>query len=168
MNIDNRDINQIIEDHTSYHNGKYRYNPTISGLNSLLEDILQSHSTPKEYIRITPFYRNEKLMRQIEFEGYMFFVECRDSIDENLQRKHILECMDVPDVPRVLKDIKVGAILYPLFLREDVSSFQGALIKYQNALNDLLPQMMKVTNEVLELTEEDYAFGFFCFEVHSR
>lgn len=64
-------INEIVYNNTAYYNGKYRYYPTITGLNGILEEIINSNSTT-DYIRITPFYVNEQLERQIEFEEYMF------------------------------------------------------------------------------------------------
>ncbi|MEY9979217.1 hypothetical protein [Lysinibacillus sp. RC79] len=86
-------INEIIYNNTAYYNGKYRHFPTISGLNGILDEIISSDSTT-DYIRITPFYINEKLDLQIEFEEFMFYIECRDWFDEKIQEKHILECLD--------------------------------------------------------------------------
>ncbi len=49
-------INKIIYNNTAYYNGKYRYFPTISGLNGILDEIISSNSTTN-YIRIIPFIK---------------------------------------------------------------------------------------------------------------
>ncbi|MEH7086535.1 hypothetical protein V7139_27975, partial [Neobacillus drentensis] len=55
-----------------------RIYPTISDLYLLLNKIICSKVTT-EYIRITPFYLNEKVKLQREFDEYMFYLECRES-----------------------------------------------------------------------------------------
>ncbi|MBM7662801.1 hypothetical protein JOC85_003612 [Bacillus mesophilus] len=159
-------INEIVYNNTSYYNGKYRYYPTITGLKGILEEIISSNSTT-DYIRVTPFYINELLDRQIEFEEYMFFIECRDWYDESVQEEHILDCLDVPDTPRTLNDFRLGSILYPLCQKNDVESFKNALEKYKESLRELLPIMMEIAKSEMELTEDYLPFGYFCFEIHS-
>ena len=159
-------INEIIYDNTAYYNGKYRYYPTITGLKSILDEIIGSSSTT-EYIRITPFYINELLDRQIEFEEYIFFIECRDWFDEKIQEMHILKCLDPIDTPRALSDLRLGAILYPLCQNNDVDYFKNALQKYKDTLNELLLKMMDIAKSEMDLKEEHLPFGYFCFEIHS-
>ncbi|MCM3667354.1 hypothetical protein M3204_23550 [Mesobacillus subterraneus] len=159
-------INEIIYNNTAYYNGKYRYYPTITGLKSILDEIIGSSSTT-EYIRITPFYINELLDRQIEFEEYMFFIECRDWFDEKIQEMHILECLDPIDTPRALSDLRLGAILYPLCQKNDVDYFKNALQKYKDTLNELLLKMMDIAKLEMNLKEGHLPFGYFCFEIHS-
>lgn len=62
-------INEIVYNNTVYYNGKYRYYPTITDLKSMLDEIISSKSTT-DYLRITPFYINELLDMQIEFEEW--------------------------------------------------------------------------------------------------
>lgn len=159
-------INEIVYNNTAYYNGKYRYYPTITGLNGILEEIINSNSTT-EYLRITPFYVNEQLDRQIEFEEYMFYIECIEWFDEKLQEKHVIECLKVEDTPRTLNDLGLGAMLYPLCKNNDVDSYKKALTKYKESLRDILLQMMKIVKSEIELKEEDLPFGYFCFEIHS-
>ncbi|MBP0724079.1 hypothetical protein J5Y03_02640 [Bacillus sp. RG28] len=160
-------INEIIYNHTAYYKGKYRHYPTITELKSILDDIINSNSTTG-YIRITPFYINEQLNMQIEYEEYMFYIECRDSFDEKDQRLHILECLEPIDQPRALNDLKLGAILYPICKNNDVTSYKIALERYKNSLKEILPKMMDIAKSEMELKEEDTAFGYFCFEIHSE
>ncbi|WP_152393000.1 hypothetical protein [Paenibacillus guangzhouensis] len=159
-------INEIIYNNTAYHNGKYRYYPTITGLNGILEEIINSNSTT-EYIRITPFYVNEQLDRQIEFEEYKFFIECKDWVDDKLQEMHIIECLKVEDTARTLDDLELGAILYPLCKNDDVDSYKKAITKYKESLRVILLQMMNIVKSEMKLKEDDLPFGYFCFEIHS-
>ncbi|MED3575208.1 hypothetical protein [Cytobacillus praedii] len=159
-------INEIVYNNTAYYNGKFRYYPTITGLNSILEEIINSNSTTN-YIRITPFYINEQLNHQIEFEEYMFYIECRDWFDKEEQEKHISECINVPDIQRQLVDSAIAAILYPLCQKEDVNCYKNALKNYKEYLGELLLKMMEIAKSEMDLKEEDLPFGYFCFEIHS-
>lgn len=77
-------ISEIIYNNTVYYKGNYRNYPTISDLNHILDEIISSVSTTN-YIRITPFYINERSDMQIEFEEFTFYLECRDWFDEKIQ-----------------------------------------------------------------------------------
>lgn len=160
-------INEIVYNNTAYYNGKYRYYPTITDLNGILDEIIGSNSTT-EYIRIVPFYVNEHLDMQIEFEEYMFYIECREMVDEEIQELHIKECLSVEDTQRTLNDTKLGAILFPLCKNNDIESYKEALITYKKSLRKMLLQMMKVAKSEMNLKEEDIPFGYFCFEIHSE
>ncbi|MBM6616328.1 hypothetical protein [Bacillus suaedaesalsae] len=159
-------INEIVYNNTVYYNGKYIYYPTITGLKSMLDEIISSKSTT-DYLRITPFYINELLDMQIEFEEYMFFIECRDCFDKEVQENHIKEYLDVPDTPRTLNDLRLGTKLYPLCKNDDVVSFQIALEKYKDSLKEILPKLMEIAKTEMGLKEVHLPFGYFCFEVHS-
>ncbi|MCM3390696.1 hypothetical protein M3649_21685 [Ureibacillus chungkukjangi] len=159
-------INEIVYNNIAYYNGKFMYYPTITGLNGILEEIIYSNSTT-DYLRITPFYINERLNYQIEFEEYMFYIECRDLVDKEDQEKHIKECINVPDTPRQFNDLVVVEILYPLCQKDDVNSFRNALEKYKEYLSELLIKMMEITKAEMKLKEKDLPFGYFCFEIHS-
>lgn len=160
-------INEIIYNNTVYYKGKYRYYPTISDLNHILDEIISSVSTTN-YIRITPFYINERLDMQIEFEEFTFYLECRDWFDEKIQETHILDCLNPIDKQRTLNNLRLGAILYPLCKNNDVVSFQKALKKYKESLWEILPKMMEIATSEMDLKEMDLPFGYFCFEIHSE
>lgn len=159
-------INEIVYNHTVYYNGKYTYFPTITGLKSILDEIISSNSTT-DYIRITPFYINEQVDYQIEFEEYMYYIECREWVDKIIQERHVQECLNVPDTPRQLHDVTLGTILYPLCRKGDVSSYRNALEKYKEVLEVILPKMMDIAKSEMNLKEEHFPFGYFCFEIHS-
>jgi hypothetical protein len=161
-------LNEIIYEHTTYCSGKYRLYPTITDLNYLIEQIIKAKATT-EYIRINPFYINERLNKQIEFEEYMFYIECREGeISEEDRMNHVMENLETPNEIKTTKDIEMGKILYPLCKHNDVEQFNLALEKYRKYLNDeLLIKMFKIAKEDLQLNEDDLAFGYFCFEVHS-
>ena len=163
---DKGEINEIVYNNTVYYNGKYRRYPTITELKGILDEIISSDSTT-EYIRITPFYINEEVDMQTEFEEFTFYIECRDWFDEKIQEMHILECIEPIDQPRSLNDLRLGAILYPLCKNNDVDSYQKALKKYKESLREIMPQMMEIAKSEMELKEEHLPFGYFCFEIHS-
>ncbi|MBD7943452.1 hypothetical protein H9650_04915 [Psychrobacillus sp. Sa2BUA9] len=159
-------INGIIYNNTAYYKGKYRYYPTITDLKGILEEIISCNSTTN-CLRVTPFYINEELNHQIEFEEYMFYIECRDWFDEKDQKMHILDCLDSVDTPRVLNDMNLGAILYPLCKHNDVVSYQKALKVYKDSLREILLKMMKIAKSEMKLKEKHLPFGYFCFEIQS-
>ncbi|MEK5207295.1 hypothetical protein [Psychrobacillus sp. FSL H8-0510] len=163
---DEGEINEIVYNNTVYYNGKYRLYPTITELKGILDEIISSDLTT-EYIRITPFYKNEEVDMQIEFEEFMFYIECRDWFDEKDQEMHILDCLEPIDTPRALNDVRLGAILYPLCKDNDIVSYQKALEEYKDSLREILPRMMKIAKLEMELKEEHLPFGCFCFEIHS-
>lgn len=160
-------INEIVYNNTVYHNGRYVFYPTISDLNGILDKIIESNAMT-EYIRITPFYVNEQVNMQIQFEEYMFYIECRERVDEEIQNQHIKECLNPVDSPRALEDFELGAILYPLYTFNDTECYKKALLTYKKALSKMLLQMFEVAKVEMKLKEEDIPFGYFCFEIHSE
>ena len=159
-------INEIIYEHTTYHSGKYRLYPTITDLNDILEKIVKSKATT-EYIRITPFYINERVDMQIEFEEYMFYIECRENLEEKEVENHLLDCLETHYETITIKEIEMGKILYPLCKYGDVEQFGFSLKRYRQYLDELLPVLFETAKRKMELKDDDLAFGYFCFEVHS-
>lgn len=159
-------INEIIYEHTTYHSGKYRLYPTITDLNDILEKIIKSKSTT-EYIRINPFYMNERVDMQIEFEEYMFYLECREEFDEKEVENHVFDCLDTHYETISIKELEMGKILYPLCKYSDVGHFNLSLEKYRKYLEELLPRLFEIAKRKMKLKDDDLAFGYFCFEVHS-
>ncbi|MEH7336933.1 hypothetical protein V7161_30455, partial [Neobacillus drentensis] len=85
----------------------------------------------------------------------MFYIECRDVFDEQIQGIHILDCLNSVDTPRTLNDLRLGAILYPLCKNTDVVSFQEALKKYKKSLTEILSKMMAIAKSEMDLKEGD-------------
>ena len=160
-------INKIVYNNTVYYNGKYKYNPTITGLNLILEEIITADSTTK-YLEVIPFYINEHLDKQIEFEEYIFYIECRDWFDEKQQDIHIKECINAENRPLTFVDSNLGAILYPLCKHDDTDSYKMAIMNYKEGLKEIFPHMMETAKLEMELKEEDLPFGYFCFEINSE
>lgn len=166
-------INEIIYEHTVYHSGKYKMYPTLSDLGVILKELIESKSTT-EYVRITPFYVNDKMNEQIEFEQYMFYIECRDDFSEEELEKHLLECIDTNydrlDMHHEIlpPDIQMGKILYPLCKYSDVEQFGYYLKQYHQYLDELLPKLFEIVKRDMDLKDNHLAFGYFCFEVNSR
>jgi hypothetical protein len=130
-------INEIVYNHTAYYNGRYRFYPTITDLNGIIDEIIGANTTT-DYIRITPFYINERVNMQTEFEEYMYYIECRERVDEEIQKQHIEECIEPVDVLRALQDVEFGPILYPLCQNGDSLCFKKALVAYKKALTQMI------------------------------
>ncbi|MFX3673178.1 MAG: hypothetical protein ACE3JQ_01850 [Paenisporosarcina sp.] len=159
-------INEIIYEYTTYQSGKFRLYPTITDLNDILEKIIESKSTT-EYLRINPFYINEKVNMQIEFDEYMFYLECREQFDEKALNDHVLDCLDAHYPTVSTEQFDMGKIMYPLCQHDDVESYKLSLEKYRDYLGTLLPRLFDFAKGKMQLKDDDLAFGYFCFEVHS-
>lgn len=159
-------INQIIYENTVYHNGDYRIYLTTSDLINLIQEIIQSKSTTS-YIRFTPFYSNAKLDQEIEFDEYMFYMECRDQIDRESLEKHLGACFGKEYVDMDDEEIRFGKILFPLCKNDDIEAYQKLLEVYVEFLNELIPKLMELAKIKMNLKHTDLAFGYFCFEVNS-
>ncbi|WP_028390790.1 hypothetical protein [Bacillus cihuensis] len=159
-------INEIIYEYTTINSGKSRLYPTITDLNGILEKIIESKSTT-EYIRINPFYINEKINMQIEFEEFMFYLECREQFDKKALKDHILDCLDAHYPTVSTEQFEMGKILYPLCQHNDLKSYKLSLEKYRDYLGTLLPRLFDYAKRKMQLKDDDLAFGYFCFEVHS-
>jgi hypothetical protein len=159
-------INEIIYEYTTYHSGKYSLFPTITDLNDILDKIIESKSTT-EYIRINPFYINEKVNMQIEFEEYMFYLECREQFDEKALKDHVLDCLDAHYSTVSTEQFEIGKILCPLCKHNDIERYELSLGKYRDYLDTLLPMLFDIAKRKMNLKDDDLAFGYFCFEIHS-
>lgn len=160
-------INEIVYQNTVYNGGCNRYYPTISDLVFLIAKIIESNDTT-EYIRFNPFYVNYRLDRQIEFDEYMFYLECRDHFSESDQRKHFSENIGKDYDEMSEEENEIANILYPLCTRKDTERFKELLISYKTYLNELIPFLFNKAKTEMNLGEDDIPFGFFCFEVHSN
>ncbi|PPV11890.1 hypothetical protein AWN73_20240 [Clostridium butyricum] len=160
-------INDIIYNNTVYHNGEYRIYPTLSQLKNLIKEIIQSKATT-ECIRVTPFYNNAKLNQQIEFDEYMFYMECREHVDDKSVENHIGLCIDKKYVDMNYEEIRLGKILFPLCKNKDTETYKKSLEVYVEFLYELIPRLMEISKSKMELKDEDLAFGYFCFEVQSE
>lgn len=169
-------INELIYNQTVYNNGKNCLFPNLNNLNIIIEGINLIQSTCR-YIYFNPFYYHAKLKCQIEFDDYLFYMECRDDFTEEELENHWTQHMDhIYDVPHEVKQYKEmseaeqkqARILYPVCRHGDVQKFHEYLNRYQEYLYDeLIPLLFKQATDMFKLSQEDMAFGYFCFEVFS-
>ena len=159
-------INNIVYDNTAYHNGEYRHYPTVTGLQNLIKEISESGSTTNLF-RITPFYINSRVDLQIEFDEYMFYLECRDQFTDKDQKEHIGSCIGKEYTSLNNEEHNLGHILFPLCKHNDAETSKKTLITYLEFLEILLPKLLDRCKKELNLENDDLAFGYFCFEVHS-
>lgn len=168
-------INGIIYDHTIYNNYTNSYYPTINNLKFLIKELVSVNATTS-YVKFNPFYVNGKLKCQIEFDDYMFYMECRDNFTNKDLENHWTKCMDnIYDIPHEVeqyKDMdeykkKMARILYPICKTGDYCKFHESLNSFVEFLDELIPLLFSETISKLNLSQDDIAFGYFCFEVHS-
>lgn len=168
-------INELIYNQTIYNNGKSRMYPNIMGLELLIKNLCLIDETCN-YIRFNPFYRNSRLNCQIEFADYMFYMESRENFTKDDLVEHWNQCTNrVYDIPHKVKQYeeikeyykKKAPILYPLCKKGDYQQFHKFLKIYKEYLNELIPLLFEKVIEELDLNQDDIAFGYFCFEVHS-
>jgi hypothetical protein len=160
-------INEIVYQNTVYNGGQNRYYPTISDLVFLITKIIEANETT-EYIRFNPFYVNYKLDRQIEFDGFIFYLECRENFSENDLRAHLSENIGKDYGEMSDEEKRISNILYPLCRIKDTERFKELLLSYKTYLNELIPFLFNKAKTEMNLDENDMPFGFFCFEVHSN
>lgn len=166
-------INELVYLHTTYYNSKYRRHLTLTDLSYLLEEIIEANETT-EYIHITPFYVNEKLDFQEEFDMARLYIECRDivSIEEkqNFPREQMFWLEPDSEYKLLeqyvtLEDMQRGHFLVE---KSDVIGFQQAIQSYIPFLMERgIPQMMKWLYRFYDLNEETMPYGYFSFEVLS-
>lgn len=168
-------INELVIYQTSYNNGESRIYPTISGLKIIIRKMVKIKETTG-YIKFNPFYKNAKLNCQIEFDDFMFYMECRDTFTMEDQEVHWTQCMDnIYDVPHEVEKYeymdedkkRMARILYPICKTGDYESFHNHLNNYEDYLNELIPFLFCKAIKNLNLSQDDMAFGYFCFEVES-
>ncbi len=158
-------INEIVYNNTVYNSGQNRYYPTVSDLVYLITKIIEAKDTTK-YIRLNPFYVNFRLDRQIEFDDFMFYLECRDDFSEIELRNHYSENIGKDYDKMSEEEKRMASILYCRM--NDTERFKEHLLSYKTYLNELLPILFNIAKTEMELGEDEIAFGFFCFEVHSN
>ncbi|MFB5268841.1 hypothetical protein ACE41H_18930 [Paenibacillus enshidis] len=159
-------VNNIIVEYTSYRGGRYRHYPTHSELQRLIQEIIKSELT-SDYIKITPFYVNSKLDQQVEFDDYMFYMECREQFNETTVTNHISACIGKDYGDMSSEEISKGYLLFPLCKYEDGLTFKKSLEEYLEYLDGILPKLLDYCKLTIGLSDDDLAFGYFCFEIHS-
>ena len=168
-------INELIYNQTIYNDGENCMFPSLIGIERIIKELNLIQSTCN-YIRFIPFYRNAKLNCQIEFDDYMFYLECREDFTKEELEAHWTQCMDhVYDIPHEVKQYKdmsesekrQARTLYPVCRHGDYQKFHEYLNRYKEYLNELIPLLFEKVIEGLNLSQDDMAFGYFCFEVHS-
>ena len=74
-------INKLIYNQTVYNQGNNVMFVNTIGIEILINKIKELKQTT-EYIKFNPFYWNSRLNSQVEFDDYMFYMECRDDFTQ--------------------------------------------------------------------------------------
>ncbi|MCW6675975.1 hypothetical protein NHG35_00630 [Aerococcaceae bacterium NML180378] len=168
-------INQLIYQQTVYYGGQHRLYPSITQLFHLLDDIVALGCTTHS-ISIVPFYRSAArggFQEELDIGG--FYMECRECVTQEEISRFPLELRywaNPDDEYRILAEyISDDDMRHSHFLcqQDDVASFHHAIRTYQTFLMERgIPQMMKWLSRFYQLTPEELAYGYFCFEVRSE
>lgn len=160
-------INGIVYDNTVYHNGEYRFYPSIMDFKHLVKKIIASQTTT-EYIKCSPFYINAKLDRQVEFDKFMFYMECREEFDNATLEEFLQECEEKQLEEMSSDEIRCAKIQYVLCEYTNVKRFRESLEAYILYLNEIIPKMVEELKSEYKIKDDDLMFGYFCFEVDSE
>ncbi len=149
-----------------YHKGKYRFEPSVSGLVKLLNAVCETGATT-DYIRVIPFYYNYKLWVEHEFDDdYMFFIKCRQQVTEEDVMAHLLNCTGRDALSEA--EQRIIKIRFPLCQFDDADGFACAIRRYIAYLDESIPQLMAEATKIYDLKTEDIGYGFVMFEIHSN
>lgn len=161
-------INQIVQKHTSYRQGEDVLFLSLRELLVLFQEIVDAEKTTK-FLRVIPFYENVRYQSDIELDEYMFFLSCRETIDESDVEAHLLDCViEEAPMPPLDEEGNSWENLFPLCRFDDPGCFGELVQRYQQYLmNALLPFLFEQVKKDVGLKEKDFAYGFFCFEVQS-
>lgn len=155
-------INHIVYDNTVYHDGEYHFYLAVPQLFRVLDLIIESNQTTKS-LRIIPFYRNEKLQSQIEFENMIYYIEC--DYDVTLEQKNYFLESCCEDNRIVDNEIQTRFCLCDF---NDVLTFQKSVRKYRDYLKMKIPQMTESILYEYNIKIIDLLYGYICFEIYSE
>lgn len=168
-------VNELIYNKTVYNNSMNTLSPNLIEIGLIIKQLCEIDETCN-YIRFNPFYRNAKLNCQLEFDEYMFYMECRENFTREELELHWTQCMDkIYDIPHDVKQYREmsetekreARTLYPICEYGDYQKFHNYLINYRNYLDELIPVLFAKAKDSLNLSQDDMAFGYFCFEIYS-
>lgn len=168
-------VNELIYNETVYNKSTNTLSPNLIEIGLIIKQLCQIEETCN-YIQFNPFYRNSRLDCQIEFDDYMFYMECRDNFTKEEIETHWTECMDnIYDIPHEVKQYtemseyekRMARTLYPICKNGDFESYHQYLQNFNNYLDELIPKLFEEAIKKLDLNQDDLAFGYFCFEVNS-
>ncbi|WP_155970705.1 hypothetical protein [Streptococcus ruminantium] len=167
-------INELVYLNTTYYQSKYRLYPTLTELFRLLQEIIKTNEVTSS-IHITPFYMNEKLSLQEEFDIARFYVESSDCVSlterKEFAPKNMFWLSPESEYRILEKYITLDDMERTHFLLEktDVLGFQNSLQTYMQFLMDRgVPQMMKWLYDMCDLDSASVPYGYFCFEIRSK
>lgn len=159
-------INETVYNHTVFCNGKWHQYLTMNNLGLLVEEIVNAHATTK-YLRFNPFYSNLKEKRQVEFDDYMFYMECKNDIDGDAEKLQLEGCLGKRIQDMEEEEIRIGRIQFPLCRYDDPDTYAIKLTTYMEFLNELIPKLRKLLIKTEGFKDEELIFGEICFEINS-
>lgn len=167
-------INELVYLHTTYHKSTYRIYPNLTELFRLLDEIIKANETTSS-LHITPFYVNEKLNLQEEFDIAHLYIECKANLTltekDEFAKKNMFWLSPTSDYKILNSYISLDDMKCTYFLvdKTDVFDFQKSIQTYKSFLMDKgVPKMMAWLYDKCDLETEAMPYGYFCFEVISK
>ena len=155
-------INNIVYDYTVYHHGDYHYYLAVPQIFKILNLIVESNQTTKS-LRVFPYYRNEKLQHQIEFENMIFYIKCDYNVTFEQRQSFLKSCCE--DHRDVDNDIQTRFCLCDF---KDVFTYQRSIIKYCEYLKMKIPEITDFILNEYKIEGRDLLYGYICFEIYSE
>lgn len=149
----------------------------INGLNKLIDLIINDeHLEINSYFKITPFYENDMLSHQLEFDLCTFYIEKNDKLNTNEYKKVVYNTKHPnPELGFLMTESELSHFTLEEFevmipnSTNNIQDIKQAILKYKEFLNILISKLYDIAIESMDLNnEEKKAFGYFSFEVHGE
>lgn len=152
-------VNKIVYDNTVYCDGKYHFYLPLYDLICLIDEIIACGECTK-YIMFNPFFISPKT-NYVEFDEHRCYIECVRNTDIQVENSFVEKCKGENET---LDEAKRHYALCG-----SVVEFHNALLSYKDYITEKIPQLAMdlKSNKKRRLTDEDFLFGYFCFEVYS-
>ncbi|MBO3838857.1 hypothetical protein [Streptococcus suis] len=167
-------INEIVYFHTTDSESQNRIYPNLIQLFILLDEILKADETTSS-LHVTPFYVNEMLNFQEEFDIAHLYIETKENVTliekEEFAKKNMFWLTPESDYKILDKYINLDDMKQMYFLVEkaDILDFKKSIHAYMSFLMQRgIPQMMAWLYDMYDFDKESIPYGYFCFEVLSH
>ncbi len=150
---------------------------SINVLNQLIDLITNDeHLEFNSYFKITPFYENDMLNHQLEFDLCTFYIEKNDALNPEEYKKKVYNTKyPNPEFGFLMTESELSKFTLEEFeiitpnSTNNIQDIKQAILNYKEYLNILIPKLYDIAIESMNLnSDEKKAFGYFSFEVYGE
>ncbi|MBN2652009.1 MAG: hypothetical protein JXR63_06465 [Spirochaetales bacterium] len=98
----------------------------------------------------------------------MFYLECKDYIDEEIIYDHISSCSDKSFNEMSDFEKNRAKILYTPCKSGDFKTYAHILNSYLDYLYEMILELIEIVKSERDIRCDEMLFGYFCFEIHSE